>query len=179
MFVTNSFDSILAAIGVDAGGFNPNVDPLTLALSIIGGGIAMGVFSAAIGVYLSERAERLKELRDLERKVQASLRDSIYWYIARLAPVYIALWSGFGAILFPITIAVPYLVAVTNYIPVKLAYASSLAIAFFELGFLGLYLAKVSGDSKLKSIARTVLAGLGGLVLVTVLRDALHIAIAP
>jgi len=69
MFTTNSFDGIMASIGVNVGGYTQTGDPLTLALSIMGGGISMGVMSGMLGVYLSERAERLREVREVAPKV--------------------------------------------------------------------------------------------------------------
>ncbi|MEB3859617.1 MAG: hypothetical protein LRS43_00235, partial [Desulfurococcales archaeon] len=111
MFVTNSFDSILASLGVAVGGYSSTVDPFNLALSIAGGGLAMGVFSGMLGVYLSERAERLKEITEMERKVASTLQGTIYWRAAKLAPLYVALWSGLGVVVFPLLMAMPLLLA--------------------------------------------------------------------
>jgi predicted membrane protein (TIGR00267 family) len=177
MFVTNAFDSILATLGADVGGYSPSINPMTLAMSMIGIGIAMGVFSAMIGVYLSERAERLREIRDLERKVQASLKGSVYWKIAKIAPLYIALWSGLGVLLFPSMIAVPYVLSYTYLLTVKSAFLLSLVIALGILAWLGFYLSSISGDPPLRSISKTVLAGLGGIALVEFLKEILHITI--
>ncbi|MCE4621261.1 MAG: hypothetical protein F7B95_02320 [Desulfurococcales archaeon] len=172
--MTNSFDGILAAIGVNVGGYSESVDPMVLALSIIGGGAAMGVFSGIVGVYLSERAERLRELKKMEHNLQASLKGSIYWNAARMTPLYIALWSGLGIILFPTLIALPYLAtAMCGCIATALAFKASLAIALIVLGLLGAYLAKISGESIWNSVIRAISVGIGGIILVLVLKKLL------
>jgi len=174
MFLTNSFDGILAAIGVNVGGYAETVKPGLLALSIIGGGAAMGVFSGIIGVYLSERAERLRELRDMERNLQASLKGSVYWTAAKAAPLYIALWSGIGIILFPTLIALPYIAAsMCSCISMPTAFQASLAIALSILGMLGAYLARISGEPIAPSAARAIAVGIGGIILVLILKSLL------
>lgn len=178
MFVTNAFDSILATIGADVGGYTKNSSPISLAMSMIGIGIAMGVFSAIIGVYLSERAERLRELKELERKVQSSLKGSVYWKVAKLAPVYIALWSGLGVLIFPSIIAMPYILSYLIGVTLDFAFILSLLVALVLLAWLGYYLSSISGDPPSKSILRTVSAGVGGIVVIELLKELLHLAIA-
>ncbi len=173
MFVTNSFDGILAAIGVNVGGFSGDVNPFVLASSIIGGGVSMGIISGVIGVYLSERAERIKEVLELEKKVSAQLRDSVYWRAASLVPIYVALWSGIGIVLFPTMIAAPYLLAYKGILDVSVAYIASLIVALGSLAWLGAYLGKVSGENTLRSTIRAVILGLMGIGLVYIVKTLL------
>jgi predicted membrane protein (TIGR00267 family) len=174
MFVTNSIDSIITALGVSVGGYGPEGNPRLLGLSVMGGGMAMGLISAMLGVYLSERAERMREYHELEKKLAASLRNSVYWRAARIIPVYVALWSGIGATIFPILIALPYLLTSTGLLPFRVAYYSSLLAGLGSLGFLGYYLSRVSGENPLHSIAR--LLGMGLLAIIVV--SAFKIAVA-
>jgi predicted membrane protein (TIGR00267 family) len=178
MFVTNSFDGILAAIGVDVGGFSSNVDPALIAMGIIGGGVAMGVFSGVVGVYLSERAERLKEVSELERKMAKSLKGTVYWKAAKIVPLYVALWSGLGVLIFPTLIASPYILANMGLIGVKTAFLASIALALTLMTLLGLYLGAISGEGLVKPALRAFSVGLGGALLVWVLRTILGIPIA-
>ncbi len=173
MFVTNSLDSIITALGVSVGGYDPHASPRILALSVMGGGIAMGLISAMIGVYLSERAERMREYRELERKLAANLRNSVYWRAARLIPVYVALWSGLGATLFPILIAIPYFIVDIGLVPVYLGYSSSLTVGLGSLAFLGYYLSRVSGENLLHSIARLLSMGILAIIVVSAFKVAI------
>ncbi len=133
----------------------------------------MGLISAMLGVYLSERAERMKEYKDLERKLAASLKSSVYWRAARLIPVYVALWSGIGATLFPILVALPYALAYTGLLTVSTAYISSLLVGLGSLAFLGYYLAKISGENYLHSIVRLLGMGFLAIIIVSVFKVAI------
>ncbi len=170
MFVTNSLDGIVAAMGVDIGGFSKNADPLLIASSIIGGTVAMGIVSGIVGVYLSERAERLKEYRELERRVASSLRESIYWEAVRILPLYVALWSGIGIVLFPILIALPYLLAHVGLVTIEKAYFSSIGIGLGLMGILGFYLGKISRERIMVSVARVLAMGVMAIIIVKLLR---------
>ena len=170
MFVTNSLDGIVAAMGVDIGGFSKNVDPLLIASSIIGGTVAMGIVSGIIGVYLSERAERLKEYKELEKRVASSLRESIYWEAVRILPLYVALWSGVGIVVFPLLIALPYLLAHLGFMGIESAYVSSIGIGLGLMGVLGFYLGKISRERVLLSVLRVLSMGVIAIIIVKMLR---------
>ena len=170
MFITNSIDSIITALGVSVGGYGPDVNTRLLAMGIIGGGVAMGSISAMLGVYLSERAERLREYRDLEKKLAHTLKESIHWKAAKLIPLYVALWSGFGALFFPILIALPFILASVGLIPSGSAYSLSLGLGLGSMGVLGLYLGRVSGENLLHSMARAVAMGILAILIVSVLK---------
>jgi predicted membrane protein (TIGR00267 family) len=166
MFVTNSLDGLLAAIGVNVGGFREGIDPTILAFSMIGGALSMGLLSGVVGVYLSERAERLNEVRRLERRMGRSLRGSLYWRAAKIIPIYIALWSGAGVLIFPFLSASPYLAAAAGLIPLRMAYVSSLLIALGFMAMLGYYLGMISGENRLVFAIRGLALGVGGIAAV-------------
>jgi predicted membrane protein (TIGR00267 family) len=170
MFVTNSFDSILASLGVAVGGYSSTVDPFNLALSIAGGGLAMGVFSGMVGVYLSERAERLKEITEMEKKLASTLQGTIYWKAAKLATLYVALWSGLGVVVFPLLMAMPLLLASVTGTSLFLSVVESILIGLASMAFLGFYLGKIGGENPLVSSIRAVSMGVGGILLVSVFK---------
>ena len=177
MFTTNALDGVVAALGVNIGSFSASQDPLIHASGMIGGTLAMGVVSGILGVYVSERAERLREYRELERKVASSLRGSIYWKAVRILPLYVALWSGVGIILFPLLAALPFLLAhYTGLSPVT-AYWASITISVAEMAGLGYYLGRVSGEPALKSALRVMGMGLVAVAIAYVLRLVLGISV--
>lgn len=178
MFVTNAFDGLLAALGVSMGSYSGSADPAMLALGIVGGGLAMGLFSGMIGVYLSERAERLSELHKLESKMMKNLRGTIYWRIARVVPVYVALWSGLGVTIAPIIVALPYiLVAAGAAMSMKAALVASIALGLVVAAMLGYYLGVVSGESKISSTLRFVSLAGGGVILVYLIRTVVGVPV--
>ncbi len=170
MFVTNSLDGIVAALGVNIGGYSSEGDPLLLASSIVGGSVAMGVISGMLGVYLSEKAERMREYRELERKLASDLKESVYWKAVQVVPIYIALWSGLGILLFPLLIAAPYFLASRGLLPMTAAYWASIVGALASMAWLGFYLARISGENPVRGSARVVGMGLLVIVIVKLLR---------
>lgn len=177
MFATNSFDGLLSALGVSVGGFNPDVNPVFLALGIIGGSLSMGILSGVVGVYLSERAERVREVRELEKKVAKSLRNSIYWKAANIIPIYIALWSGIGIIFFPLMVAAPYLAAAMGFLDIVTAFYLSLGVALFLMALIGVYLARISGSSLVAGAVKGVSIGIAGIAVVTLAKSLLGLAV--
>jgi predicted membrane protein (TIGR00267 family) len=177
MFVTNSLDGIVAALGVNIGSFSPHHDPILQASGIMGGSLAMGVVSGILGVYLSERAERLREYRDLERKVASSLKESVYWKAVHIIPIYVALWSGLGIIMFPFLSALPFIIAGMLGISILPAYYTSIAISLTEMAFLGVYLGRVSGENLVRSALRVFVMGIIALVVAMSLRLVLGLGI--
>jgi len=174
MFITNSLDGLLAALGVDVGGYSPNIDPILMASSIMGGGIAMGIMSGMIGVYLSERAERIREVRDIEKKLSSKLKkSSIYWRAASLIPIYVALWSGVGIIMFPTLVALPYLLVSITHTGIGTAFIASIAIALILMGSLGAYLGKISQENVIYSTLRGLSLGVAAIVIVYLLKGVL------
>ncbi|MEB3758062.1 MAG: hypothetical protein GSR82_01650 [Desulfurococcales archaeon] len=168
MFITNAFDSLLTSLGVAAGGYSNQTDPKILALGIIGAAIAMGFFSATLGVYLSEKAERERELRKIQTHIARELdEDSIYYKAARYIPIYVALWSGFGATLFPILVSLPFIVAGFFNASVTTAFLASLGIGLAIIGSLGIYLSKISGEKLLSGFAR--FTGIGVTAVIAIL----------
>jgi predicted membrane protein (TIGR00267 family) len=168
MFITNAFDSLLTSLGVAAGGYSNQTDPKILALGIIGAAIAMGFFSATLGVYLSEKAERERELRKIQTHIARELdEDSIYYKAARYIPIYVALWSGFGSTLFPILVSLPFVAASFFNISVTTAFLASLGIGLIIIGSLGIYLSKISGEKLLSGFAR--FTGIGVTAVIAIL----------
>jgi predicted membrane protein (TIGR00267 family) len=167
LFVTNSVDSIVSALGVNVGAYTPGIDVKVMILAVLGGSISLSIISGFMGVLLSERAERIRELRELERKLGASLRGSIYARATTIIPLYVALWSSTGMLLFPLVMVVPYLASLAGLIGVWEAFLASTTISLASLMAVGGYLGVITGEGILVSALRTL--GLGLLVLIIVL----------
>jgi len=171
MFVTNAFDSLLTSLGVAAGGYSDKIDPKILALGIIGAAIAMGLFSATIGVYLSEKAERERELKKIQVHIARQLdKDSIYYKAAKYIPIYVALWSGFGATLFPILVSLPFVLAGVLKLSVEYAFIMSLGVGLIIIGFLGIYLSKISGERLVSGFARFTGIGIAAVIAILLIK---------
>jgi len=126
----------------------------------------MGLFSSIIGVYLSERAERLRELKEIERSMAKRLNGTIYERLARLIPIYVALWSGLGATTFPLAVASPYFISGLDILSMEDAFYLSVAGGLSLAAMLGYYLGGVSGENRLVSTLRLLALAAGGVIVV-------------
>ena len=169
-FVVNGFDGALTMLGL-ATGFRISGDTSTSVMISVcfGASVALGV-SGLTSAYLSESAERQKELQDLEQAMSADLADTAHGTAARLIPLVIALVNGLA----PLTIA---LIIIT---PLWLDQAglglpwppldSVIVLAFTVIFFLGVFLGRVSGEFWLKSGVRTILIALATAAIIFILR---------
>ena len=170
MFVTNSFDGLLSGLGVVLGSYLSGAsNPVNYVGSVIGASFSMGFFSGVVATYLSERAERLQELRKTERAMLHPLRGSIYERAAKIVPIYVALWSGLGAMLLPVIGVSPFIFAeiLKADVSVTVLVYTSAGIMVAELFTLGAYLGKISGENKFVSGARLALIGLAAVLFFT------------
>ena len=173
LFVTNSFDGLISTLGIILGGYLGDVrDPAIYIYTVTGGMLALGIFSGMIATYLSERAERLRELHETEKVMLHRLDDSIYAKVARYVPVYVAFWSGIGAFLLPLTTLTPFAIALYfgANCPLEIIIATSTLIALLELFFIGYYLGKIGGENKLLNGIKFVSIGLAAVTTLLVLK---------
>ncbi len=173
LFVTNSFDGLLTTIGVLLGSYIGGAQtPSAYIGAVLGGTITMGVFSGFLGALFSERAERRRELKQLQAHVMRDLTNTIYGKASRIIPYYVALWSSIGLIVFPIISLTPFFMAALGSMGVIHALVSSIASSNAMIFMLGIYIGKVSGDNVIRtgltmlatSLAATVLLFLVSIV---------------
>lgn len=175
MFVTNSFDGLLSSLGIILGNYVSGTTSLESYVgTVVGASFSLGFFSGVIATYLSERAERLRELHRTERVMLHTLRGTIYEKAAKLVPVYVAAWSGLGAIVLPLIGVSPFLLALGMGLnaPIHVLVYASAAIMIAELFGLGYYLGSISGENKLMSGLRMALIGVGSVLFFTLIHVA-------
>ena len=152
LFVTNSFDCLMTALGVILGGYIGGIDsPKAFIGTVLGGSLTMGVFSGFLGAFFSERAERKRELKRMEFQVQRDLSKSIYGRASRVIPVYVAVWSAAGIFMFPLITITPFILANMGIVSIAGSVISSIAIINVLIFALGCYLGKISGENVLKN----------------------------
>ncbi len=175
MFVTNSFDGLLSSLGIILGNYVSGTTSLESYVgTVVGASFSLGFFSGVIATYLSERAERLRELHRTERVMLHTLRGTIYEKAAKLVPVYVAAWSGLGAIVLPLIGVSPFLLALGMGLnaPIHVLVYASATIMIAELFGLGYYLGSISGENKLMSGLRMALIGVGSVLFFTLIHVA-------
>ena len=137
LFVTNGVDSVLSTIGVIVGTSSSQIsDPRVYVGAALGGALSLGLLSGFLGVYLTERSEKLRELREMEKAVMGDLHKSVYAKAIETTALYVALWSLLGSLVLPLIALSPFLVAFLVG-PYSFEVEASLLIAHLELAFLG------------------------------------------
>jgi predicted membrane protein (TIGR00267 family) len=158
-FAMNAFDGILTIIGVLMGSYMARVrSPIVVISTGLATSIAMGV-SGLWGAYLTEAAERKRELNDLENYTLTDLSKTRIGKASRFAVVIAALVDGFAPFLAASAVLLPFFVSgfLGN---VFFSYYISLGIALAALFGLGAFLGVISRENIVLSGAKMIGAGL-------------------
>jgi predicted membrane protein (TIGR00267 family) len=119
--------------------------------------VAMGV-SGLWGAYLTEAAERKRDLVELGRYTLTDLNDTRIGRASRAAVVAVALVDGLSPFLSALVVLTPFF-AVELLPNITWAYWSSLGTALLALFGLGLFLGHVSRGNLIVYGAKTIVAG--------------------
>jgi predicted membrane protein (TIGR00267 family) len=156
-FVTNGFDGALTMLGLTTGFYSAgNEVPTQVVISAcLGGAIALTV-SGLSSAYVSESAEREKELRELEQAVVGDLKDTAHGRAARWVPVVIAFVNGLAPLIIALFIMLPLWLSQAGVALPLTAVESSVVLAFVAVFLLGAFLGTVSRRFWLWSGLRTL-----------------------
>lgn len=159
-FAMNAFDGVLTTIGVLAGNYLAGVRDLSIPIKTgIATSIAMGI-SGLWGAYLTETAERRRELTELERVSLIDQSGTSIGRASRFAVIVVSIVDGLAPALAAIIVLIPLFFAPLIDNPL-LSYALAGGVALLSLFALGIFLGKVSEEQNLVSYGlKTLLAGL-------------------
>jgi predicted membrane protein (TIGR00267 family) len=157
-FAMNAFDGVLTIIGVLMGSFVAGVGDARIVVSTgLSTCIAMGV-SGLWGAYLTEAAERKRNLNELGRYTLTDLNDTRIGRASRVATVTVALVDGLSPFLAALAVLIPFFV--TGLFPsVVWAYYISLGMALLTLFGLGFFLGYIARGNLILYGVKTVIAG--------------------
>lgn len=143
--VTNGFDSALTMLGLTMGFYSSEKIAIPVIISAcLGAAIALSV-SGLTSAYISELAERKKELRELEQALVDDLGETAHGQAARWVPVFISLVNGLAPLLVALLIITPLWLAQTGFVLPIAPLEASILVAFLALFALGAFLGTVSG----------------------------------
>lgn len=143
--VVNGFDGALTMLGLIVGFYLSGTEDLRVVIgACVGAAVALGI-SGISSAYISESAEKQKELHELEQAMIKDLADSVHGRASRLLPLFVAFVNGMS----------PFVISLLIVSPIWAAYMSvQLPLPPFELSFvfalvvlflLGTYLGAISG----------------------------------
>ena len=156
-FIVNGFDGALTMLGLIMGFlFSSSVELSVILNACLGAAIALGM-SGMSSAYVSESAERHRELAKLEDAMLSDLQDSAHGEAARRVPWLIALVNGLSPLIISLLILIPLFLSIAGImLPVSPLYIS-IVIALVLIFLLGVYLGRIAGVSWLQSGIQTSL----------------------
>jgi len=158
-FAMNAFDGVLTTIGVVVGNYLAGVRDLSIPIRIgLATSVAMGV-SGLWGAYLTESAERQRELIELEKISLIDQNNTKIGRASRLAVIVVSVVDSLAPFLASILVLIPLFLGsvIGNAI---ISYGLSIAIALFSLFGLGIFLGHISQKNLIGYGFRTLIAGI-------------------
>lgn len=156
-FIVNGFDGALTMLGLIIGfmvSATPDVD--TIINACLAAAIALGM-SGLSSAYVSETAERKRELGKLEGAMIADLGSTRHGEAARRVPLVVALVNGVAPLLISLLIITPLWLAASGVVlPLPPLYCA-LVTAFVLIFLLGVLLGRIAEVSWLRSGVQTLL----------------------
>ncbi|HBH35097.1 MAG TPA: hypothetical protein DDW45_01430 [Gammaproteobacteria bacterium] len=170
-FITNGFDGALTMLGLMVGFYLSEHVALPVAIKACLGAAVALCMSGLSSAYLSESAERKKELHELEQALIADLENSDVGRASRLVPVVVALVNGMSPLLISLTIMTPLWMAQQGIDLSLSPFLLASLIALLLMFLLGVLLASLSREFWLWSGLRA-LAIAGGTALIIIVVNA-------
>ena len=158
-FAMNAFDGVLTTIGVLMGNLTARVEEPQIVVSTgLATCTAMGI-SGLWGAYLTEAAERKRDLDELSRYTLTDLNNTRIGKASRVAVVTVAVIDGLAPFLAALIVLIPFFAA-GLFPAITWVYYTSLGMALLALFSLGLFLGHISRGNLILYGVRTVVAGL-------------------
>lgn len=159
-FVKNGFDGSMTALGIIVGSWIIRVsEPQIIVTAGLGACLAMGI-SGLFGAYMTERAERKRDLKILENAMLTDLKNSIHNEASDFVSIYAALIDGTSPMLTAIISLIPFILTLRGAIGIWDAYIVSVILTLATLFMLGLYLGRTAKENPLWYGLQTVAAGM-------------------
>lgn len=158
-FAMNAFDGALTMIGVLMGNYTAGVvSPRIVVSTGLATSVAMGI-SGLWGAYLTEAAERKREITEMSEQVLVDLNETRIGKASRFAVAVVAVVDGISPALAALIILSPFFIA-DLFGQIQWVYFTALGLALLCLFALGVFLGIVSRENVFIYGLRTVVAGL-------------------
>ena len=158
-FVMNAFDGALTMLGVVIGAYVAGIlEPMPIISAAIAGSIAMGT-SGMSGAYMTEKAERTKKLKELEKAMLTDLKNGLHHKSHKFATIFAALIDGISPALAAMLVVSPFFMVNPGIITVETAFFTCIVLTLTVLSLLGVYLAKISDESMIRYGVQMLLVG--------------------
>lgn len=161
----NAFDGALTMLGLILGGLismatlgAETVFNTTL-LAAMGTSMAMAI-SGFSGSYLTESAERDREVEEIGKAMLSDISNSLYAKASRTTSIVVAIVDGLSPAIAALIIISPLMLVPFGFFDYYSAFYMAIVLTMVLLFALGLFLGKVSRKSMWGYAAKTLFAGL-------------------
>lgn len=159
-FIKNGFDGSMTMLGIIVGSWIVGVTkPEIIVTAGLGACLAMGV-SGLFGAYMTERAERKRQLKTLEAAMLTDLSNSIINDASDFVSAYAAIVDGASPMLTAVVSLVPFVLTLAGTFVISDAYVVSIILTLATLFSLGLYLGRIAKENLLLYGVQTLAAGI-------------------
>jgi predicted membrane protein (TIGR00267 family) len=168
-FVVNGFDGALTMLGLNLGFYLSGEESLPVVISAcLGATVALGV-SGISSAYVSEAAERKRELQELEDAMVRDMSETAHAQASRYIPMFIALVNGVAPFSIGLLVIAPLWFASSGVtLPVE-PLKAAIVTAFIVLFLLGTIIGRIRGSHWLWSGIRTLLIAVLTAVIIYIL----------
>jgi predicted membrane protein (TIGR00267 family) len=157
-FVKNGFDGSMTMLGIIVGALVSDGAPEVVVTAGLATCLAMGI-SGISGAYMTERAERKRDLKELESAMITKLDDCVISDATRFVSIYAAIVDGGSPIVTALISLSPFFLLLFGLITIEVAYIAAIAVTLITLFLLGVYLGKVAKENALLYGIQTLVAG--------------------
>jgi predicted membrane protein (TIGR00267 family) len=160
-FITNAFDGNLSILGLILGTRAVGTVDSTF---IVGAGLGICgalAISQSTGNIVAERAERVRELKQLQRAMLRPMEDTVHGRSARTAPLVAGLLGGAAPAAYTALSLIPFLLQSGGYIDLSAAVYLSIVTILASVFVLGVLLGRIAKSSMIISGMKMV--GIGGI----------------
>jgi predicted membrane protein (TIGR00267 family) len=160
----NAFDGVLPVLGILMGGLiamthqNPIFVYETSFLAIVGSSFAMLV-SGITSSYLTEGAERKRDILELEKSLLRDLEGTAISEASKTTTIIVSLINGLSPSLTALLTIIPMLLPVFNIVSIELSFVFSIIVGMVVLFLLGSFLGKISKTNIVLYGVKTLAAG--------------------
>ena len=145
----NAFDGALTMLGFVMGSYVSGLEDARIVLAAgLSMSLAMGV-SGFVGAFITEKAERERSVRELERIMLTRLDGTVIDKASKIAILLAAVVDACAPAVAALISASPFVLVLLHILEFEIAVYLSIGISLTFLFLLGAYLGRVAGNSSL------------------------------
>lgn len=159
-FIKNALDGATTILGIVIGAY---VAEITNEFWVIWPGLGATFamcLSGLFGAYMTEEAERVSEMRTLEKSMLTDLQETVVGRANRFASFWAAMVDGFSPALTGLSCLTPFFISSTGLFSTTLASQLSVAICLAIMFLLGVFLGRISKRNMVVHGTKMLLVGL-------------------